>query len=311
MASPLVGAGGWAYFQVPGKDSLEAYSQAFDFVEINSTYYELPSLAVVEGWRSRVPNDFSFSVRCPRIIVDRYGLKSMPGSRHLSERLAEICRTLEAPIMTVLISANSPVEKDQLAPRLEGFLSSFKSEQTTVAMEFRGSTPTEEVFRVMEDQEAVHVVDLSKDEPEYRGKVLYSRLFGKGEGNIYEFDDSELREIASKASQPKFERSILAFHGVRMYRDAGRVKSFVDKGYFPRITSGVGIDSIREILSEDALFPATRTSLLRDQGWKVFQDAKEVRRISGVLESIPDANYGSLEDLLSELRSHSDLFPSQ
>src|SRR5438034_4884081 len=103
----------------------------------------------------------------------------------------------------------------------------------------------------MKESGAVHCVDLSFDEPRYQSKVLYSRLFGKGEENIYEFDDRELKEIRKKASEPKFEKSILAFHGVRMYKDAGRVKSFIEKGYFPKITSGVGVDSIREVLSED------------------------------------------------------------
>jgi hypothetical protein len=33
----LIGAGGWAYFQVPGVNSLAAYSKVFNFVEVNST----------------------------------------------------------------------------------------------------------------------------------------------------------------------------------------------------------------------------------------------------------------------------------
>src|SRR5438876_8914488 len=95
----------------------------------------------------------------------------------------------------------------------------------------------------MKESEAIHSVDLSNSEPRYEWRLLYSRVLGKGEENIYEFDDAELKEIAKKASAPKFEKSILAFHGVRMYRDAGRVKSFIEKGYFPKITSGVGTES--------------------------------------------------------------------
>ncbi len=111
-----------------------------------------------------------------------------------------------------------------------------------------------------------------------------------------------MREIAEKASAPKFEKSILAFHGVRMYRDAGRVKSFIDKGYFPKITSGIGTDSIREVLSEDARFPTSKSRLLKDHGWKVFQDTDEVRKISTVLEMLPEGDFYSLDDLMAELR---------
>ncbi|HVH16144.1 MAG TPA: DUF72 domain-containing protein [Candidatus Angelobacter sp.] len=303
MSQILIGAGGWAYFQVPGMDSLEAYSHSFDFVELNSSYYKLPAVSSASDWRKRVPDDFRFSVRCPRIIVDHYGLKLLPGSRGLLERLEEVCKQLNAEVMTVLISGSSPIKENELATRLNDFLGTFGSHETPVAVEFRGIRPSQEVLDVMKESGAIHSVDLSYDEPLYEGKILYSRLFGKGEENIYEFDDRELKEIAKKASEPKFEKSILAFHGVRMYRDAGRVKSFIDKGYFPKITSGVGTDSIREVLSEDSRFPTTKTRLLKDQGWKVFQDTDEVRKISTVLGKLPDGEFNTLDDLMAELRS--------
>jgi uncharacterized protein YecE (DUF72 family) len=304
MSQLLVGAGGWAYFQVPGTASLEAYSQAFDFVELNSSYYELPAISSASDWRKRVPDDFRFSVRCPRIIVDHYGLNLLPGARSLLERLGEVCNQLEAVVMTVLINAGPQIKESELAARLSDFLGAFNSDKTVVAVEFRGVKPSAEVFDIMKESEAIDSVDLSNSEPRYEGKVLYSRLFGKGEQNIYEFDDGELKEIAKKASAPKFEKSILAFHGVRMYRDAGRVKSFIEKGYFPKITSGVGTESIREVLSEDARFPTTKSRLLKDQGWKVFQDTDEVRKISTVLEKLPEGEFNSLNDLMAELRSH-------
>ena len=303
MSQLLIGAGGWAYFQVPGMDSLEAYSRAFNFVELNSSYYELPAVSSASDWRKKVPADFRFSVRCPRIIADHYGLNLLPGSRSLLERLEEICKQLEAEVMTVLIRARSPIRQNDLATRLNDFLGTFGSREIPVAVEFRGLKPSEEVLDVMKESGAIHSVDLSNSQPLYEGRILYSRLFGQGEENIYEFDDAELKEIAKKASAPKFEKSILAFHGVRMYRDAGRVKSFIDKGYFPKITSGVGTDSIREVLSEDARFPTTKTRLMKDQGWKVFQDTDEVRKISTVLERLPEGEFSSLDDLMANLRS--------
>ena len=308
MSQLLVGAGGWAYFQVPGTDSLEAYSQAFDFVELNSSYYELPALSIASEWRKRVPDGFRFSVRCPRILVDHYGLNLLPGARSLLERLEAVCKQLEAEVMTVLIGTGSPIKESELADRVGDFLGTFSSGRTIVAVEFRGMRPSDEVLDIMKDSRAIHSIDLSNSEPRYEGRVLYSRLFGKGEENIYEFDDRELKEIAKKASAPKFEKSILAFHGIRMYRDAGRVKSFIEKGYFPKITSGVGVDSIREVLSEDARFPTNKSNLLRDQGWKVFQETGEVRRISTVLEKLPDGEYNSLDDLLTQLQGQQGLF---
>src|SRR6266705_6664596 len=108
MSQLFIGAGGWAYFRVPGTDSLEAYSRAFDFVEVNSSYYELPANSSASDWRKRVPPEFRFSVSCPRTIVDHYGLKLPPRARGLLERLEEVCRTLEAEVMTVLMVPRPP-----------------------------------------------------------------------------------------------------------------------------------------------------------------------------------------------------------
>jgi uncharacterized protein YecE (DUF72 family) len=311
MSQLFVGAGGWAYFYVPGRDSLDAYSQAFDFVELNSSYYELPSSSALSEWRRRVPSDFCFSIRCPRILVNHYGLKLLPGSGSLLGRLKEACEILEAEVMTVLIGKSSRIKESELATRIREFLGTFNVANTVVAIEFRGMKPGDEVFDIMRESGAIHCIDLSNENPSYDGKTLYSRLFGKGEQNIYEFDDSELRQIAKKASEPKFEKSILAFHGVRMYRDAGRVKSFIQKGFFPKITGGVGADSVREVLSEDARFPTSRSSLVNDQGWKVFQDTEEVRKLSTVLQELPSENYASLDDLIIDLRRQPHLFSAK
>src|SRR5881397_1293687 len=65
----LVGTGGWAYFQVSDQDSLRAYGSVFNFVEVNSTYYEYPDLRAVAVWRSRVPKIFEFAVRSHQDLV--------------------------------------------------------------------------------------------------------------------------------------------------------------------------------------------------------------------------------------------------
>src|SRR5207245_1489194 len=178
------------------------------FDGLNTSYYELPAISSASDWRKRVPDDFRFSVRCPRLIVDHYGLNLLPGARSLLERLGEVCNQLEAVVMTVLINPGSQIKESELAARLSDFLGAFNSDKTVVAVEFRGVNPSAEVFDIMKESEAIDSVDLSNSEPRYEGKVLYSRLFGKGEENIYEFDDGELKEIAKKASATKFEKSI-------------------------------------------------------------------------------------------------------
>ncbi len=304
----LVGAGGWAYFGVPGSSSLAAYASAFKFVEVNSTYYDYPDLRTVYSWRKRVPQEFEFSVRCYRDIAR--GLQS--GGNTIAatlERMEPICNTLGANLLAVLLPASVTVEEATFRTRLEEVVSTFHSNKTRVAVEFRNGKPSSETIRVLEDNDAVHIVDLSREEPASESGVLYSRLFGKGKENIYEFDDEELKTITEKASAPRFEKSILAFHGVRMYRDAARTTAYLNAGEFPKITDYTGLASLGQVLKEDAIFPSSRSQLIEHQGWKLFDPTSEKRERAGdYLTLLPDGNYNGLEEVMASLQNQ---FPQE
>jgi uncharacterized protein YecE (DUF72 family) len=51
------------------QDFLSVYSQAFDTVEIDSTFYRVPSARAVEQWRERTPKGFIFSAKVPQRIT--------------------------------------------------------------------------------------------------------------------------------------------------------------------------------------------------------------------------------------------------
>ncbi len=69
-----IGASGWSYpqgkgtwngyFYPPGtKDELGYYSQFFNTVEINSSFYRPPNPKVSAGWVKKTPDDFLFTVK--------------------------------------------------------------------------------------------------------------------------------------------------------------------------------------------------------------------------------------------------------
>jgi uncharacterized protein YecE (DUF72 family) len=67
-----VGTSGWMYRdwagrvyprKMPKRAWLEHYATLFDTVELNSTFYRLPSTSAVEGWRKGVPDGFVFAVK--------------------------------------------------------------------------------------------------------------------------------------------------------------------------------------------------------------------------------------------------------
>jgi uncharacterized protein YecE (DUF72 family) len=66
-------AAGWegAFYPMGLKsaDRLSFYAKHFDTVEIDNTFYACPSPRTVEGWASRTPEDFIFSVKVPQVIT--------------------------------------------------------------------------------------------------------------------------------------------------------------------------------------------------------------------------------------------------
>ena len=74
----LIGTSGYSYPGPPPKgwkgafypavkgtklDELQYYSQIFNAVEINNTFYRPPSKAVASGWVAKTPGDFVFSIK--------------------------------------------------------------------------------------------------------------------------------------------------------------------------------------------------------------------------------------------------------
>ncbi len=73
-----VGCSGWSYkgwngtFYPPhleNKNWLSFYSRFFKFVEVDSTFYNIPSRFVVKGWKDKTPDDFKFALKFPKTIT--------------------------------------------------------------------------------------------------------------------------------------------------------------------------------------------------------------------------------------------------
>jgi uncharacterized protein YecE (DUF72 family) len=72
-----VGCSGWnyrdwkeaVYAGAPAREWLELYARIFDTVEVNNTFYRLPSPTAVEGWAERSPPGFLFAVKVSRYLT--------------------------------------------------------------------------------------------------------------------------------------------------------------------------------------------------------------------------------------------------
>ena len=73
-----IGCSGWSYSSWTGpfypsnlenSDWLRFYSQIFDYVEIDSTFYRIPYELMVKNWAKRTPDNFRFTAKFPKVIT--------------------------------------------------------------------------------------------------------------------------------------------------------------------------------------------------------------------------------------------------
>jgi hypothetical protein len=212
------------------------------------------------------------------------------------------CNILQAPFL-VLETPASYAFSDEAVEDAWAVLSSSNLRGVRLVWENRAPLTTK-AQDMMQDLKIVHSADLSRQMPLFDSDVLYTRLFGKGKHNIYQFTDEELEEIAHKVLASKAKTVALSYHGVRMNSDALRFTSYLKTGDFPSITQFTGVAAAKAVLSEDTKFPASKQALVEDQGWKVFDATSKKRlRLSEWLVQIPDKVYTSVDEVAEALEA--------
>jgi uncharacterized protein YecE (DUF72 family) len=121
-----IGTSGWIYphwrgrfypERLPQKSWFQYYSQCFSTVEINNTFYRLPSESAVESWRGQAPKDFIYAVKASRFITHVKKLKEPEeGLRNFMQRINLLGQHL-GPVLFQL----PPSWRPNL-PRFEAFL---------------------------------------------------------------------------------------------------------------------------------------------------------------------------------------------
>jgi uncharacterized protein YecE (DUF72 family) len=306
MKKYLIGTGGWAYFKIPKLKPLVAYSRVFNFVEVNSTFYEIPNISDVQKWRKLVPTDFEFSVRAHRSITHTRRLSPEKNVLETFEKMKKICSALKAGILHLQTPPSLKITNEKVE-QIKQTLASLSLGSLRLALEIRPNSISRglpsNLQKLMQDNNMVHSVDLSKGEkPAYETDILYTRLFGKGIHNIYQPTDEELVEIDRKAATSKSQKIVMSFHYVKMYKDAARMKIYKQTRKFPSVTNSTGIASLEEVLREDAKFPATKKQLVQSQGWKLF-DLDRTQRLTAAdcLGKLPEGTYNSLGDVIEKM----------
>jgi uncharacterized protein YecE (DUF72 family) len=144
-------AGGEAVFYPRGTkpaEMLEIYARAFETVEVDSTFYAVPSETTLQSWYDKTPADFTFALKMPQEITHAHGLGT--SSYLILEEFCEKITILKEKLAAVLVQLPPQyVFNEENAATLADFLRRLPR-HIKFAIEFRErGWLTEEIYETL------------------------------------------------------------------------------------------------------------------------------------------------------------------
>lgn len=183
-----IGTSGWHYkhwkntfypADIQQKNQLEFYTKHFKTVEINNSFYKLPTRKAFTDWRNETPADFIFSVKVNRYLTH---MKKLILDEDAVHQFLEHALELQNKLGPILFQL-PPGWKINL-PRLESFLSFLPPDHRYV-FEFRNKTWYQpDVYQILEKYNcAFCIYDLGHQLSPLKvtADFVYIRLHGPGD----------------------------------------------------------------------------------------------------------------------------------
>jgi uncharacterized protein YecE (DUF72 family) len=196
-----IGTSGWHYQHWQGtfypadlkpRDYLNYYIQHFSTVEVNNSFYKLPSAGTFAAWRQAVPDDFSFAVKANRYITH---MKKLKDPKEPVIRFMDAISFLEEKLGPILFQL--PPFWNLNYERLQQFLESLPA-GFRYTFEFRNDTwYTEEVYTLLRQHNiAFCLYELERHHSPLvsTADFVYLRLHGPGDKYEGSYTDEVLQE---------------------------------------------------------------------------------------------------------------------
>ena len=162
---------------LPTRRWLEHYARIFSTVELNATFYRLPTASAVDGWREGTPRGFRFAAKGSRYLTHMKRLKD-PGAG--IERYFDLILGLGKKLSVVLWQL--PPQMNHADPdRLAAFLDKLPRKGLRHAVEFRSDAwYTGAVCDVLDDYGAAFCEHdlVAAGPPRLTGGFRYLRFHG-------------------------------------------------------------------------------------------------------------------------------------
>lgn len=228
------GTSGYAYKEwkgsfypgdLPARKMLGYYAGRLNAVEINSTFYRMPTSKVLSGWAEQVSGDFSFALKASRRITH---FKKLRDAGEDLEYLVGTASELGARLGPILFQLPPFLKKD--AALLSDFVS-LLPDGFRAAFEFRSSSWfVDEVYQVLAEKGVGLVVADTGSEKlppvvERTGPFGYARLRRES------YSDQELRSWRRALSGTRWDELYVFFK----HEDAGAGPRLAER--FNRLTA--------------------------------------------------------------------------
>ena len=207
----LIGTSGWGYDEWIGpfypkslrkEDFLTYYSQVFYTNEINTTFYNIPSINIVENWVKKTPDFFKFSAKIPKAITHDAKLKLNDSLKILEYFLKAMKPLMNADkLLAFLIQLPPFFKKDQNFGDLKDFIEQwpidYKRSEPYLVIEFRDlSWMDNEVFNYLKNKKLTYCVVIEPLLPSRmditNNDFVYIRFHGYGKEIWFDYDFSSI-----------------------------------------------------------------------------------------------------------------------
>lgn len=218
LGNIYIGTSGWVYKEwandfykgLKTKDQFAYYATQFPTVEINATFYRLPTKGMVEGWHWKAPENFTFAVKGSRFITH---IKRLENLGHNVSNLFRRVKPLKEKCGPLLWQLPPNFKPD--LPRLERFLKRLPKGHRH-AVEFRHpdwfADPT---FEILKKYNAASVSMSSQRMPmnfSVTTDFIYLRFHGLAGGPRHDYTSEELKPWAAHIQeQAKAGRNVYVY----------------------------------------------------------------------------------------------------
>jgi len=193
------------------KDWLKYYSEFFNTVEINSTFYHFPTEKNLKRLYRETPENFVFSVKVNRTITH---YKKFKNAKDLIADFYKVCREgLREKLGCILfqLPPSYAYTRENLEKILENLNPEFKN-----VLEFRHlSWWNEEVFNTLKRENVTFCSVSAPNLPETlveTSEVVYVRFHGKTSWYRYNYSEKELRNWAKRIKKSKAKEVFAYFN---------------------------------------------------------------------------------------------------